>query len=124
MGRAGEVAQALETIESAIGRSEGRKERWCLPDLLRIKGELLLQENVPNAATTASTCFRRALDLAIEQSALSWQLRAATSLAQLRRGQRNVEDARNVLGPVYGQFTEGFATRDLTEAKQLLASLA
>jgi predicted ATPase len=124
MGRAGEVAQALETIESAIGRSEGRKERWCLPDLLRIKGELLLKENLPNAATSASTCFHRALDLAIEQSALSWQLRAATSLAQLRRGQRNVEDARNVLGPVYGQFTEGFATRDLTEAKQLLASLA
>jgi len=124
MGRAGEVAQALETIEGAIARSESRQERWCLPELLRIKGELLLQEGAPNAVSSASTHFRRALDLAIEQSALSWQLRAATSLAQLRRDQRNVEDARNLLRPIYGKFTEGFATRDLIEARHLLDLLA
>jgi predicted ATPase len=120
MGRAGEVAQALETIEGTIGRSESRQERWCLPELLRIKGELLLQENAPNAASIAATYFRRALDLAVEQSALSWQLRAATSLAQLQRDQRNVEEARNLVRSIYGQFTEGFATRDLTEARHLL----
>jgi predicted ATPase len=62
--------------------------------------------------------------LAIEQSALSWQLRAATSLARLRRDQRNVEEARNLLRPIYGKFTEGFATPDLTEAKHLLDLLA
>jgi len=120
MGRAGEVAQALETIEGAIGRSESRQEHWCLPELLRIKGELVLQENAPNAELTAATYFRRALDLAIEQAALSWQLRAATSLARLQRDQGNVEDARSLLRPIYTRFTEGFATRDLTEAKRLL----
>jgi predicted ATPase len=124
MGRAGEVAQALETIEGAIGRSESRQERWCLPELLRIKGELVLQENAPNAELTASIYFRRALDLAMEQAALSWQLRAATSLARLQRDQRNVEDARNLLRPIYTRFTEGFATRDLTEARRLLDLLA
>jgi predicted ATPase len=120
LGRAGEVAQALETIEGAIGRSESRQERWCLPELLRIKGELLLQEKAPNAALAASTYFRRALGLATEQSALSWQLRAATNLAQLCCDQHNVEDARNLLRPIYGKFIEGFATRDLTEARHLL----
>jgi predicted ATPase/DNA-binding winged helix-turn-helix (wHTH) protein len=124
MGRAGHVAQALETIEGAIGRSENRQERWCLPELLRIKGELLLQEKAPNAASTAAACFCRGLDLAIEQSALSWQLRAATSLARLQRDQRNIADARNLLRPVYGQFTEGFASHDLTEARHLLDFLA
>ena len=120
MGRVGEVAQPLETIEGAIGRPESWQERWCLPELLRIKGELLLQAKAPNAASAASSYFRRALDLAVEQSALSWQLRAAMSLAKLQRDQRNVEEARNLLRPIYGQFTEGFATRDLTEARHLL----
>ena len=124
MGRAGEVGQALETIEGAIGRSESRPERWCLPELLRIKGELLLQEKTQNAASSASIYFRKALELAMEQSALSWQLRAATSLAQLRRDQRHGDDARNLLRPIYGQFTEGFATSDLTDARHLLDSLA
>jgi predicted ATPase/DNA-binding winged helix-turn-helix (wHTH) protein len=124
MGRVGEVVQALETIEGAIGRSEGRRERWCLPELLRIKGELLLHEKAPNAASNASSYFRKALDLATEQSALSWQLRAATSLAQLQRDQGHRDDARNLLRPIYGQFTEGFATSDLTAAKRLLDLLA
>jgi len=109
MGRAGEVAQALETIEGAIGRSESRQEHWCLPELLRIKGELVLQENAPNAELTAATYFRRALDLAIEQAALSWQLRAATSLARLQRDQGNVEDAQPAqtnLHSLYGRIRD------------------
>ena len=124
MGRAGEVGQALQTIEGAIGRSESRHERWCLPELLRIKGELILQEQAPNAASGASSYFHKALELAMEQSALSWQLRAARSLAELRRDQRNRDGARNLLRPIYAQFTEGFATRDLTDAKHLLDLLA
>lgn len=123
MGRAGEVAQALETIDGAIGRSESRHERWCLPELLRIKGELVLQEKAATAASAASSYFGRALDLALEQSAMSWQLRAATSLARLRRDQGKDEEARNLLKPIHSQFTEGFATRDLVEAKHLLESL-
>jgi len=124
MGRAGEVVQALETIEGAIRRSESRHERWCLPELLRIKGELLLQQKAPDAGSSASSYFRKALELAMEQSALSWQLRAATSLAQLHRDQRNGDDAQNLLRPIYGQFTEGFATGDLTDARRLLDLLA
>lgn len=69
---------------------------------------------MPNAAKKRE--FGVALDLASEQSTLSWQLRAATSLAQLRRDQRHVEDARNLLRPIYDQFREGFVTRDLVEA--------
>jgi predicted ATPase len=120
MGRAGEVSQALETIDGAIERSEARQERWCLPDLLRIKGELLLLQNAPNAVSTASDYFGRALDMALKQSTLSWQLRAATSLARLQYDQRKVAEARNLLNPIYARFTEGFETTDLRSARQLL----
>jgi predicted ATPase len=64
------------------------------------------------------------LDWARRQGALSWELRAATSLTRLRRDQGKVQQARELLAPVYGWFTEGFDTRDLKEAKALLEELA
>jgi predicted ATPase/DNA-binding winged helix-turn-helix (wHTH) protein len=123
MGRCGEVAQAEKTIEDAIDRADRREERWCLAELMRIRGELVLQGGAPNAIESAAAWFRRSLDLARSQSALSWELRTATSLARLQADQRNAREARQLLEPVYARFTEGFGTADLKTARQLLGEL-
>ena len=91
--------------------------------MLRIKGELLLLQGAAGAAATAEDHFRRALDLARRQGALSWELRAATSLARLRRDQGRPADALALLQPVYDRFTEGFDTADLKATKDLLRDL-
>ena len=75
-------------------------------------------------ATKAETYFERALAVARQQQAKSWELRTAISLARLWHSQGKVSEARELLAPVYGWFTEGFDTRDLKEAKALLAQLA
>ena len=100
-----------------------RDERWYLPELLRIKGELLLRQGAPRAAPTAEDHFGQALDLAQRQGALSWELGAATSLARLRLAQDRPDEARQVLEPVSGRFTEGFGTAGMKEAKALLDGL-
>jgi predicted ATPase len=92
--------------------------------LLRIKGELLLSQGAPGATAAAEDHFRQALDWAHRQGALSWELRAASSLARLWRDQHRVKEARAVLGSVYARFTEGFETADLREARRLLEQLA
>jgi predicted ATPase len=84
---------------------------------------LLLQQAVPDAAQ-AETCFHQALDIARQQQAKSWELRAATSLARLWQSQDKGQDAYELLAPIYGWFTEGFDTADLQEAKALLGELA
>jgi len=95
----------------------------CSPaKLVRIKGELLLLQGAPGAAA-AEDHFRQALDWARQQGALSWELRAATSLARLLRDQDRVGEARDLLAPIYQRFTEGFGTADLQAAKRLLAEL-
>jgi predicted ATPase len=84
---------------------------------------LLLQQTVPDAAQ-AEACFQQALDVARQQQAKSWELRAATSLARLWQAQDKRQDAYDVLAPVYEWFTEGFDTADLQEARTLLDELA
>src|ERR1700681_44211 len=124
LGRAGQIAEGLAAIEEAIARSERTEERWAMAELVRVKGELLLLQGAPGAAAAAGDHFRQALDWARRQGALSWELRAATSLARLlRRDQRRSIDATAVLKPVYDRFTEGFDTADLIEAKRLLNEL-
>ena len=71
----------------------------------------------------ADACFRRAVDVARRGQAKAWELRAAISLSRLRQQHGNREDARSILAPVYGWFTEGFETTDLREAKALLGEL-
>jgi predicted ATPase len=83
---------------------------------------LLLHQAVPDAAQ-AGVCFQQALDIARQQEAKSWELRAATSLARLWQSQGKRQDAYDLLVPVYEWFTEGFDTADLIEAKQLLDEL-
>jgi predicted ATPase len=123
LGRAGEIADGLAAIEEAIVRSECSEERWAIAEFLRIKGELILLESAPNAVAAAEDYFRRALDWARRQGALSWELRAATSLARLLRDQARSDQARELLAPVYDRFTEGFDTADLKAAKALLDDL-
>jgi predicted ATPase/DNA-binding winged helix-turn-helix (wHTH) protein len=124
LGSAGEVALGLETVDEAIARCEGRDERWYVAELLRIKGELVISEGAADAAAAANGLFRQALDCAGRQQALSWELRAATSLVRLWRDQHRGGEATELLGSVYGRFTEGFGTADLRNAKSLLTRLA
>jgi predicted ATPase len=93
------------------------------PELLRLKGELLVAFD-PGAKADAEVAFCQAIDIAQRQSSKSWELRAAMSMARLWRDQGKWEEARELLAPIYGWFTEGFDTRDLKEAKALLDELA
>jgi predicted ATPase/DNA-binding SARP family transcriptional activator len=116
----GRVPQALATIDEALARSERDEEHWCIAELLRIKAELVLLEGGPGAARAAEEHFQHALDWTRRQGALSLELRCAIGLARLWRQQGRIEAARDLLGPIYGHFTEGFDTADLRVAKTLL----
>ena len=117
---AGRVAEGLAAIEEALQQVERTEERWPIAEFLRIKGDLGLSEGAPAAAEEH---FRQALDWARRQGALSWELRAATSLARLLRDQDRAIDVLALLQPVYNRFTEGFGTADLKTAKSLLDAL-
>jgi predicted ATPase len=124
LGEVGEVTQGLEIVDGALARCRARDEGWYLAELLRIKGELILKADGSAATAEAEREYLSALDCARSQGALSWALRAATSLARLLSDQGRPADATALLQPVYGRFTEGFATADLTAAKALLDDLA
>ncbi len=121
--RAGKIEDGLAAIEKALDRVEITEERWCLPELLRIKSELLLQQETDGAPMLAEQQFRQSLEWADRQQALSWQLRTATSLARLLRAQGRAEEARQLLSAIYARFSEGFDTQDLKAAKQVLDDL-
>jgi predicted ATPase len=123
LASAGQLAEGLATIHEALARSERNEDRWCFAWLLRIKGELVRLQNGPCAAATAERHFRQALEWARRQGALSWELRAATSLARMWRNQGWTKEARELLAPVYDRFTEGFGSLDLKIAKSLLDQL-
>ena len=120
LGAVGDIEEGLTSVENALSRCERHGERWYIADLLRIKGELNLRLSDPEALIRAASEFLSSLDWARRQSALSWELRAATSLARLwaERGRR--AEARELLAPIYGGFTEGFDTTDLKAARTLL----
>ncbi len=123
LGRFGKTAEGLSAIDEALARSERNEERWCVAELLRIKGELLLREGAAQAATAAEEHFLRSLDWARRQGALSWELRTSTSLARLRHDQGRIAEARSLLRSVYDRFSEGFETADLKTARTVLDSL-
>jgi predicted ATPase len=97
-------------------------ENFCLSELLRIKGKLLLARSVHDR-DAAESAFGEALSVSGAQHAKTLELRAAMSMARLRRDQGKRDEARELLAPVYGWFTEGFDARDLKEAKALLDEL-
>ena len=117
---AADVEQARNLVDDALQIAEGTGERWFAAELNRHKGQLLLRQGYTEAA---EELYRKALSIAAEQEAKLWELRAATSLARLRRDQGRCAEARDLLAPVYGWFTEGFNTPDLKEAKALLEEL-
>jgi predicted ATPase len=123
LGRLGQVDAGFAAIEEALDRSNRTEELWRIAEFLRIKGELLLLRGGAASAPAAEDHFRQALDWARRQGALSWELRAATSLARLLRDQGRTADASALLQPVYDRFTEGFDTADLKTAKALLDTL-
>jgi predicted ATPase len=123
LGRDGKATEGLSIIDEALARSERNEERWCVAELLRIKGELILRESAPQAATAAEEHFLHSLDWARRQGALSWELRTSTSLARLTHDQGRTAEARSLLQPVYDRFSEGFETADLKTAKAYLNSL-
>jgi predicted ATPase len=102
---------------------ETAKERWCEAEVNRIAGEIALLSPEPDVAK-AETYFARALAVARKQQAKSWELRAAMSMARLWRDQGRRQQARNLLAPVHGWFTQGFGTLDLKQSKRLLDELA
>ena len=107
-------------MDDALQIAERTGERWLAAELNRHKGQLLLRQGHSEAD---EELYRKALSIAEEQGAKLWELRATVSLARLRRDQGRRGEARDLLAPVYGWFTEGFDTADLKEAKELLDEL-
>jgi predicted ATPase/DNA-binding winged helix-turn-helix (wHTH) protein len=119
--KAGRSAEGLAVLDGLAAQSP--ELGGFTPEFLRLRGELLLLQTAPATAKPSEDLFRQALDFAHQQGALSWELRAATSLARLLSNQGHHADAIACLRPVYDRFTEGFGTADLITAKHLLDEL-
>jgi predicted ATPase len=122
-GHAGQVTAGLRLLAETLTAIEESGRGELLAEAFRLQGELLLHQTVPDAAQ-AEVCFQQALAIARRQQARSLELRAAMSLSRLWQRQGKRDEARALLAPVYGWFTEGFDTADLQEAKVLLEELA
>jgi predicted ATPase len=118
----GQFDDAWRRISEAMTTMETIKEKWCEAEVNRIAGEITLKSPDSDVAK-AEIYFERALAVARQQQAKSWELPAAMSMARLWRDQGNRDEARELLAPVYGWFTEGFDTLDLKEARALLDEL-
>jgi adenylate cyclase len=125
-GRAGRVQEGLGAAEEALAVAGSTGERYCEAEIYRLRGELLMKASEAGAEgglREAEISFRKALAVAQEQGAKSWDLRTTMSLYRLRQRQGRPEEARRMLSEVYGWFTEGFDTPDLREARALLEEL-
>jgi predicted ATPase len=118
----GQIEDALRALTQALALVEKSGGNWYAADLHRLQGECLLLQSADNQ-TAAEICFHQSLDIARQQQAKSWELRAATSLARLWQQQGKHQEAYDLLAPVYHWFTEGFDTADLQDAKALLNEL-
>jgi predicted ATPase len=121
----GRLDEASDAVNNAIAAAGGREDGqvWYVPELLRIKAELPLQQASSQAVAAARECLDQAAELAREQGALFWELRIALSLARLYVTQGQAGEARRTLTAVYARFTEGFGTADLRAARALLDQL-
>jgi predicted ATPase len=118
---AGQPQEGLDRLAEAARLVETTHEHWTDSEMHRLRGTILLSMH---EHTAAENSYRRALEVAQRQSARFWELRAALDLARLWRDQGKRTEARDLLSPIYGWFTEGFDARDLKEAKALLVDLA
>jgi predicted ATPase len=119
MARSGNISEGLAAIEEAVRRPGRTGEGWLIPETLRVKAELLLQQDRANSAE-AEQLYLDSLEMARNQGALSWELRNAMSLGQLYRADGRICEAYDLLSSVYAWFTEGFETADLRRAERLL----
>jgi TOMM system kinase/cyclase fusion protein len=122
-GKAGQAEAGLHILAEALAVMDAIEERYYEAELYRLQGELLLARSAEQHAE-AETCFRQALEIARQQQAKSLELRAAMSLSRLWQRQGKRAEPRQLLGDIYGWFTEGFDTADLQEAKALLEALS
>jgi predicted ATPase len=125
-GKTGQVEKGLTALTEALAAVDSTGERWYEAELYRLKGQLRLQSQVPSPKSQveeAEACFLKAIEIARKQQAKSLELRAVMSLSRLWQQQGKKEEARQMLAGVYTWFTEGFDTKDLQEAKVLLAEL-
>jgi class 3 adenylate cyclase/predicted ATPase len=113
---------ALRSIGEAMKAAQTSKEGWYEAEIYRVAGEIALRSPMPDLRK-AEAHFGCALEIARKQRAKSWELRAAMSMARLHQDQGRPADARNLLEPVYGRFTEGLDTADLKDAKALLDAM-
>ena len=120
-GRHGQPAAGLSVLDEALAAIQNVDEYWWVADIHRLRGQLLLSLDTDHAA--AEGCYKKAIDLAQRQSAKWLELRAARDLARLLHAHGKRDEARALLAPVYGQFTEGFELLDLREAKAMLDQL-
>jgi predicted ATPase len=121
-GRAGQAEEGLRLLAEALVHVDTTGEVYWAAEVYWLKGDLLLRQAIPDEAQ-AETCLHQALDIARHQQTRSWELRAAVSLARLWQQQGKRDEARELLIPIYGWFTEGFDTADLQEARALLDEL-
>ena len=121
--KAGQINEGLTVLDDALAAVDKTGGRWAEAELHLIKGELLMRQ-AASSPQQAEICFDQAVVVARAQSAKSLELRAAVSLSRLWQRQGKRKEARQFLGGIYGWFTEGFDTADLTEAKALLDELA
>ncbi len=126
-GKAGQAEEGLATVADAMAFVDQTEERFYEAELYRLKGELTLQSQAAGQKSKveekAEACFQKAIEIAQQQQAKSWELRATTSLALLWQQQHKQAEAHQLLSEIYNWFTEGFDTKDLQEAKTLLEDL-
>jgi predicted ATPase len=118
----GRFTEAMALIDETIRLVETNGDVCYLPELLRVKGDVLLSMPQPSVGN-AESYFMQSLELSRRQGARAWELRTAIDLAALLAGQRRTEPARALLQPVFAQFVEGADTADLKAAERLLATL-
>ncbi len=120
-GKAGQTLEGLDKLSEALAFVEKTGERFYEAEIHRLQGELLL---VQGNGAQAEASFKHAIEVAGQQEARSWELRAVIGLSRLWQTQGRHEQAQHLLAQTYGWFTEGFGTPDLSEAKALLEELS
>jgi predicted ATPase len=120
--QAGNTSAGIAAVDEALGAPHANIDVWLEPELMRIRGELLLDSGA-TMRDEAERCFRGAIESARATESPGWELRSAVSLARLVSEQGRRREARHLLEPVYGWFTEGFDTPDLLDAKTLLSQI-
>ena len=121
-GKAGQVEEGLAALAETLAVVNRTGERFYEAEAHRLQGELLRMQGADLGEVEA--CFRQAIQVARQQQAKSWELRAVMSLCRLWQEQGKREEARQMLAEIYGWFTEGFDTPDLREARVLLEELS